>query len=203
MWSLLGRKAQVTAILAAGLLSAWAIDAVYALWLDKAPGALKILSLAVTIVATVLAIAAELSWRWLWRKIPLLGRKAFPDLNGKWTGTLQSTWINPDTGQPIPPIPAEITVRQGLFRTSVSLKTAESESHSTRCILERLADIGRFRIWYSYNNDPIARVRHRSSPHEGIAFIEYDPEKGSDYLTGRYYTARKTTGDIDVTRPAA
>jgi hypothetical protein len=202
MWSLLGRKAQVTTILAAGLLSAWAIDAVYALWLHREPGAVKILSLAVTIVGTVLAIAAELSWRWVWRKIPLLSRKAFPDLNGKWTGTLQSTWKDPDTGQSIAPIPTEITVRQGLFSTSVSLKTAESESHSTRCILERLADIGRFRIWYSYNNDPIARVRHRSSPHEGVAFLESDPDKGSDSLTGRYYTARKTTGDIEVTREA-
>lgn len=203
MWSLLGRKAQVTLILAAGLLSAWAIDAIYALWVDREPGAFKILSLAVTIVATVLAIAAELSWRWLWRKIPLLGHRAFPDLNGKWAGTLQSTWINPETGWPIAPIPTEVTVRQGLFSTSVSVKTAESESHSTRCILERLADIGRFRIWYSYNNDPIARVHHRSSPHEGVAFLECDPDKGSDYLTGRYYTARKSTGDIEVTREAA
>ncbi|MGX9105215.1 Cap15 family cyclic dinucleotide receptor domain-containing protein, partial [Escherichia coli] len=93
-----------------------------------------------------------------------------------------------------PPIPTEVTIRQRLFATSVSLKTGESESHSTRCLLERLTDIGRFRVWYSYNNDPVAQVRHRSSPHEGVAFLEFDPDAGPDRLTGRYYTARKTTG---------
>lgn len=68
--------------------------------------------------------------------------------------------------------------------------------------MERLADIGQFRIWYSYNNDPIALVRHRISPHEGGAFLECDPDKGSNSLTRRYYTARKTTGDIEVARQA-
>jgi len=161
---------------------------------------LKLLSLAITVVGTVLVLGAEASWRWIWRRLPMLGRKAFPDLNGKWAGTLISTWINPETGQALQPIPAEITIRQRLFATTVSLKTAESESHSTRCILERLPDIGRFRIWYSYNNDQLAQVRHRSSPHEGVAFLEFDPDVSSNSLTGRYYTARKTTGDIAVTR---
>ncbi|API59660.1 hypothetical protein BSL82_10285 [Tardibacter chloracetimidivorans] len=200
MWSLLGKKAQVSIILVAGLLSAWSIDAVYALALHKEAGLLKTLSLAVTIVGTILVAVAEAGWRWLWRQVPLLGRKAFPDLNGKWDGTLRSTWINPETGQPIDPIPTRITVRQRLFSTSVTLKTGESESHSTRCILERLPEIGRFRIWYSYNNDPIAQVRHRSSPHEGVAYLEFDPDASPDALVGRYYTARKTTGDIEVTR---
>lgn len=202
MWSLLGKKAQITIILAAGLLTAWTIDAGYALALHRDPGVLKLLSLAVTVVGTGLVLAAEACWRWVWRRAPVLGRKAFPDLNGKWTGTLASTWVNPETKQTLPPIPAEITIRQRLFATSVSLKTGESESHSTRCVLERLPDIGRFRVWYSYNNDPVAQVRHRSSPHEGVAFLEFDPDAGPDRLAGRYYTARKTTGDMEFTRQA-
>jgi hypothetical protein len=203
MWSLLGKKSQVTLILAAGLLTAWAVEGAYALALHRSPGFLKTLSLAVTIVGTILVAVAEAGWRSLWRRFPAIGRKAFPDLNGKWAGTLHSTWLDPQTGRAIDPIPAEITVRQGLFATSVSLKTAESESHSTRCILERFPDTGRFRIWYSYNNDPAARVRDRSSPHEGVAFLEFASEADAARLTGRYYTARKTTGDIDVTRAAS
>ena len=105
--------------------------------------------------------------------------------------------------QALPPISAEITIRQRLFASSVSLKTGESESHSTRCVLERLPEIGRFRIWYSYNNDPLAQVRHRSSPHEGVAFLEYDPDAETKKLVGRYYTARKTTGDIEVFRQSS
>ena len=200
MWSLLGKKTQIALILAAGLLAGWTIDAVLALTLHRNPGVLKTLSLAVTVVGTVFVAGAEASWRWLWRRAPVLSRRAFPDLNGKWVGTLNSTWISPETTEKVEPISAQITIRQGLFTTSVSLKTDESESHSTRCILERLSEIGRFRVWYTYNNEPSARVRHRSSPHEGVAFLEFSLETGSESLNGRYYTARKTTGDIEVIR---
>lgn len=31
-------------------------------------------------------------WRWLWRKVPLLNEKVFPDLNGTWDVELQSNW---------------------------------------------------------------------------------------------------------------
>ncbi|MGL1774778.1 hypothetical protein ACSTG3_23415, partial [Vibrio parahaemolyticus] len=71
----------------------------------------------------ILVFVAETCWRWIWRRVPILGRKAFPDLNGKWAGTLTSTWVNPETGQALPPIPTEVTIRQRLFATSVSLKT--------------------------------------------------------------------------------
>ena len=83
---------------------------------------------------------------------------------------------------------------------AVSLKTGESTSHSTRALLEKFSETSRFRIWYSYNNDPQAQYQHRSSPHEGVAFLELDADSDMNRLTGRYYTARRTTGDIDVVR---
>jgi hypothetical protein len=57
-----------------------------------------------------------------------------------------------------------------------------------RCFLERFPETAQFRIWYSYNNDPKALVRHRSSPHEGVAYLELDGNAGPSHLTGRYYT---------------
>lgn len=200
MWSLLSRKAQVSIILAFGGIAASAIEAAYALMVGRDPGAFKTFSLSVTAVTAILVFVGEASWRWVWSCVPILDRKAFPDLNGKWTGVLKSTWMNPETKLELGPIPTQITIRQRLFQTSVNLRTGESESLSTRCILERLPEIGRYRIWYSYNNDPIAQVRHRSSPHEGVAFLEIDPQADANRLSGRYYTARKTTGDIEVTR---
>jgi hypothetical protein len=164
------------------------------------PNNVKFVSLFVFIIGVVFAVVAEIAWRPLWRRFPLLQGKTFPDLNGSWSGTLVSTWVDPTTGSPKPPITTEIAIRQGLFTTSVSLRTGESTSHSTRSFLEHFRDTGRFRIWYSYNNDPQAQFQHRSSPHEGVAFLECDFSADPNRLTGRYYTARRTTGDIDVRR---
>jgi hypothetical protein len=200
MWSLLGRSTQLTIIVGAGFCLAWAYDAVYGFWTGQAPNNIKLVSLIVFIIGVVFAGVAEIAWRPLWRRFSLLQRKTFPDLNGSWKGTLTSTWVDPTTGSPKPPIPTEIIIRQGLFTTSVSLKTQESGSHSTRSFLEPFRDTGRFRIWYSYNNDPQAQFLHRSSPHEGVAFLECEFDADPDRLTGRYYTARRTTGDIDVRR---
>ena len=200
MWSLLPRKAQITLIVITGVALAWSYDAVYAYFAQQHPSMWKCATFAATVIGSVLVLAGELIWRWLWRKIPLLQTKAFPDLNGVWKGHLVSTWIDPATGQQKPPIPTEITIRQKLFSTSVTLMTGESKSHSTRCFLEPFYDRRTYRIWYSYNNDPHAQFVHRSSPHEGVAFLELDFDGDPSRLTGRYYTARHTTGDLDVKR---
>lgn len=200
MWSLLGRRTQLTIIVGASFCVAWAFDAAYQLLTGQAPNNIKFVSLFVFITGTVFAVIAEIAWRPLWRRFPLLQSKTFPDLNGTWKGTLTSTWVDPATGSPKPPIPTDIVIRQGLFSTFVSLKTGELGSHSTRSFLEPFRDTGRFRIWYSYNNDPQAQFLHRSSPHEGVAFLECEFDADPDRLTGRYYTARRTTGDIDVRR---
>lgn len=199
MWDLLPRKAQLTLIVLTALLCIRSYDVIASPFSLKDLTLWQSVTLSVTFVGTLLCAVAEFCWRWVWRKIPLLQRKVFPDLNGEWTGELASTWINPDTGQVLPPIPTKIEIRQGLFSTSVSLRTGESESHSKRVHLERLPDIGRFRIWYDYQNGPKAAVEHRSQPHAGFAYLEVD--RGNLHrIEGRYYTARKTTGDITVER---
>jgi hypothetical protein len=200
MWSLLGRKTQLTLIVGAALCLAWACDAAYQLLTGQVPDNLKFVSLFVFIIGVVLAALAEIAWRPLWQRFPLLQRKTFPDLSGTWKGTLISTWVDPATGSPEPPITTEIVIRQRLFTTLVSLKTKESTSHSTRSFLEPFRDTGRFQIWYSYDNDPKAQYQHRSTPHEGVGFLECEFDTDPNRLTGRYYTARRTAGDVDVRR---
>ena len=111
-----------------------------------------------------------------------------------------STWINPETGQRLPPIPTTIWIRQSLFTTSIKLRTGESTSYSKRCLLEADPDAGRFRFWYSYDNDPKAEFRYRSARHEGVAWLEMDLDADPEHLVGYYYTERKTSGDMDVQR---
>lgn len=203
MWSLLPRQRQLSIIVIATLLTAWAIDAIYTLLGGHTPGVGKVASLVVTLLGGILVTLFNATWRGLWRRFPALQRGAFPDLNGTWEGTLVSTWVDPETGKTKQPIPTTITIRQSLLSMVVSLKTGESTSHSTRALLERFSETSRFRVWYSYNNDPQAQYQHRSSPHEGVAFLELDTSSDMNRLTGRYYTARRTTGDIDVVRANA
>lgn len=146
MWSLLGNKTQVLILVGMGIVVAWALDAGYAFLVGHNTSPLHWISFATFIVGVVFAFIAENSWRWFWRKLPFLTRTVFPDLNGKWAGSLSSTWIDPTTGQPKPPIPTTITIRQTLLKTTVSLSTSESTSHSTRALLEPHYDIAHFRI---------------------------------------------------------
>lgn len=200
MWSLLSRRWQLMIVLGTGGLLAWSLSAAWGLLTGAEPSAIQRVSLVATIIGAGLATLAELVWKWLWRRFPAIEPKTFPDLTGVWEGTLVSTWIDPATGQPKPPIPTTITIRQGLFSTHVSLRTGESTSYSTRSFLEPFYDTRRYRVWYSYNNDPHAQFQNRSSPHEGVAFLEVDYDLDPERLIGRYYTARKTTGDLDVRR---
>src|SRR5216683_1427324 len=117
MWSLLPRRYQVLIVAGSGIITAWAIDGAYAWYAGHPAGPLKFVSLAATIVATLLVAIANFTWRPLWRKIPGLAKKTFPDLNGTWKGHLLSTWADPATGQQIPPIATTIDIKQGLFST--------------------------------------------------------------------------------------
>jgi hypothetical protein len=201
MWSLLPLRLQVTALAIANVLALSVLHAAYSYLHDgQTAGPFQWFAISVTIVTGGIISMAEGVWRWVWRMIPAIQGKAFPDLNGVWKGVLRSTWNNLETKQGIPPIDATITIRQRLFTTHVSLKTNESVSHSTRVWLERFPETRRFRIWYSYDNEPRAILQHRSPQHEGVAFLELNFDADQNRLIGSYYTARRTMGDIDVSR---
>jgi hypothetical protein len=200
MWQLLTWQKQALAVTALAILLAWAADALfYWLYGERAP-LLHLISLFATIITVVVAGAASLTWRRLWRKFPVIARKTFPDLNGTWEGTLVSTWVDPATGKSPPPISVTIWIRQTPFSVSIKLRTAESTSHSTRCVLEAEHQAGRFRVWYSYDNQPKAEVAHRSARHEVVAWLEMDIDADQNRLAGQYYTSRRTTGDIALRR---
>jgi SMODS-associating 2TM, beta-strand rich effector domain len=82
---------------------------------------------------------------------------------------------------------------------SIKLRTGESSSYSTRYVLEADHDAGRFRIWYSYDNQPRAEVSHRSA-REGVGWLETDIDADPNRLAGQYYSSRRTTGDMIFSR---
>jgi hypothetical protein len=200
MWQLLSWKKQIGVTTAVVIIFAWGIDAAVEWFQGERASLLKFTSLIAMLITVVVAGAASLTWRHIWRRFPFVARKTFPDLTGTWEGTLHSTWIDPATGQPKLPIPTTIWIRQGLFSTSIRLRTGESFSYSTRCTLEADHDAGRFRVWYSYDNQPNAEVVYRSARHEGVAWLEMDIDAGPDRLAGQYYSSRRTSGDMEFRR---
>lgn len=147
---------------------------------------------------TVYVCAVFVFTKWLWRLRIFKGWLVpFPDLQGTWKGTIQSTWKDP-SGQEIPPIQVILVVRQTFSTVSCTMFTAESESFSTA------AQIGRDEtdetVWlnYNYTNRPKATIRGRSAIHEGAARLRVVTSPLFK-LEGEYWTGRCTTGDVVLT----
>jgi hypothetical protein len=87
MWHLIPWGKQVLIVTAVAMMLAWAADGV-AEWLQdgRAP-LLKFISVFATIIAVGVAGIASRTWRYLWRRFPLMARKTFPDLNGTWVAS--------------------------------------------------------------------------------------------------------------------
>lgn len=136
---------------------------------------------------------------WVWRLPFLQGWIIpFPDLQGTWQGTLNSTWINPDTGNTPPPIPVILVIKQSFESISCVMYTKESSSYSTAALLSREDDSGIEDLSYMYTNTPELTARSRSPRHDGAAILRIitTPERS---LQGEYWTNRKTTGTISLT----
>ncbi|MCA8891980.1 MAG: hypothetical protein KDA56_09215 [Hyphomonas sp.] len=152
------------------------------------------------LVGTGAVLLLNSSWRWVWKKAPALSTVIFPDLTGEWKGVLHSSWVNPETNEKVPPIKVRFFISQSLLSFGITLQTKESKSYSNRYWLERRPDQHCYRLWYTYTNEPKQAFRFRSSEHAGVAFLELDLSSSRDHLTGRYFTSRNTTGDIELER---
>jgi hypothetical protein len=150
-------------------------------------------------VATVdlLLIGVFVKWAWKWRLfhdwlVP------FPNLEGTWQGVILSSWINPKTNNKVAPIPCILSIKQTFTRISCVMRTLEMASYSFAEEFRIEGDNQIRQLCYSYTSKPFPSVTDRSPIHEGtIVFsIIGKPVKR---LSGHYWTARKTTGEIELT----
>jgi len=149
-------------------------------------------------VVTIYVLLVLIFTNWAWRLPIFKGWLVpFPDLQGTWKGTLQSTWIDPATSQKIQPKDVMLVIKQTFSNISCVMYTDESNSFSNTAQINQDDDSGIFRLSYNYTNRSKANVRDRSVIHDGAAILKVitEPEKS---LEGEYWTSRKTTGDISV-----
>lgn len=150
-------------------------------------------------VVTVDLLVVTVFVKWGWRLRLFHGWLVhFPDLTGTWVGSIQSEWINPQTNHPLPPIPAMLTVKQSFFHVSCVMHTTEMRSHSyvEGFLIDKDRQIRQ--LAYGYTSRPRISVADRSAPHDGSVLFDVI-EKPRRKLKGRYWTERKTTGEIDLT----
>ncbi len=133
-------------------------------------------------------------WAWKW-KIFKGWLVPFPDLNGTWHGTISSTWVDPESGKTVDPIPAILTIRQTFGRISCVIRTAEMASHSVAEDFQIDDDNQIRQLAYLYSSKPVHGVSERSAQHNGAIILDVI-ETPSRKLKGEYWTQRKTTGHI-------
>ncbi len=81
----------------------------------------------VTIDLLIIMLFTKWGWKW---KVFRGWLVPFPNLNGSWTGNIDSDWNNPKTGKGVPPIPVLLTVNQSFFHISCKMMTGEMDSFS-------------------------------------------------------------------------
>jgi len=147
-------------------------------------------------VVTADTILFGLFARYFWKsKIFQSWLVPFPDLNGTWHGTIESTWVNPETKQRLPPIKAAIAIKQSFLGLSCTMFTKEMISKSCNASFKIDGDNHEKKLIYTYVSTPDATVRQRSAVHYGTAKFDII-QKPSKHLEGDYWTDRKTTGSM-------
>ena len=137
-----------------------------------------------------------IKWMWKWKIFhPWL--VPFPNLSGKWSGTIKSNW---EGGNP-EPIPTRVTITQNFFNIQVRINTEESRSYSIGASFDIDKDRGFQQLFYSYLNTPKSGVRDRSQIHYGSTLLNFEGSNVNK-MEGEYWTSRETTGEITLIKDA-
>lgn len=150
----------------------------------------------VVVGVTVVAMIGYERWFWRWPGLRRLAHR--PDLQGTWSGVLRSSWIDPATGQTVPPILVYLAITQTFSTVAPRLLTAESSSESVAGSLTVARNATPAIVWSTYINTPGVLIQGRSRTHHGALRLEV--HGAPDRLTGTYWTDRSTAGEIVLDR---
>jgi len=121
-----------------------------------------------------------------------------PDLRGTWKVELQSSWVDPDTGEQVDPIIGYASVRQSLTFLSLRLMTKESRSVLVAHSIEQQEDDDLFKLVAVYRNEPQIELQGvRSEIHHGSFALEVHGTPPYE-LQGHYWTDRATRGSMKL-----
>ncbi len=157
--------------------------------------ALKVAYKTIPLILILWLCFAVFAWKWRIFKGWLV---AFPNLDGTWEGAIQTTWKDTEGNTP-GPIPAILTIKQTFGRVSGVMRTAEMSSWSYLADFWLDNDEQIRKVGFNYTSSPSLTLAERSQPHDGAMVLEIIGDPVTK-LKGTYWTTRKTTGEITLTK---
>lgn len=150
---------------------------------------------------TVITLTTVIFCKFLW-KFKLFSKwlVLVPNLNGNWDGSIQSDWINPQTHEKTPLIKTQLLIKQSLFKISCIMKTGEMKSKSVSSSFIINPDNQEYSLLYTYISVPKQPIQERSRIHYGTMLFDMDSNYDVTKITGNYWTGRKTSGFITLTK---
>ena len=156
-----------------------------------------------SVVVSSLVVIRYVFDRFLWR-LPILHDWFVkrPDLRGTWRVELQSSYINPKTGERVPTIVCYMGVEQTLSQIQMHLMTSESESWFIADHIRPSPSSNGYQVIGVYTNEPKIHLRDEriSEIHKGALIIDtHGSSVRPNTLKAQYWTDRKTNGTMDFT----
>lgn len=148
-------------------------------------------------VATVLTISVYVFDTWLWRCRIFHGWLVKrPNIRGTWRVQIDSSFVDPSTGEKSPPIVGFFVVRQRYFGLGMRLLTKESTSTLQAWSIRDDED-GVYTVSAIYQNEPRIGVRDQSEIHHGSFLLHCSGHLPASLL-GHYWTDRNTRGELSL-----
>ena len=129
---------------------------------------------------------------WRVKSLHSLGLVKIPDLNGRWAGSVDSSY-----GANGSMYPVSLSITQTWSKIAIRLDADNSSSYSQTGVIRNL-DLATPELAYIYWNEPKHHAVDSMEAHRGTAILELS----GTTLTGLYYTGRgrREAGAIKVTR---
>lgn len=177
----------------------------------------RTLTLSLSLVPMIAGLlGATPLWRWVWRKIPVLGEWIFPDLNGEWAtkmttnfGTIAEfhpDFADVDKSKFNKEIPGRFEIKANWFRIFIRFDSLNEYSTSDTITVypKKDPETGRNILTYVYRNSTSRPLPTDEQSHLGAAYLEIAPK--ADVMKGSYWTNRmaskglNTAGTLVATR---
>jgi hypothetical protein len=114
-------------------------------------------------IVSIITVIGVLFNKYLWKlKIFQRWLVHIPNLNGTWTGYIESDYINKETGKAIDPIDTKLTIKQSLLHISCVMETNEMKSYRKLSGFNIDKDNQIHQLIYVYLSEPNQKIQQRS-----------------------------------------
>ncbi len=148
----------------------------------------KLLTIAsVMSLSFVFLLTTSLFARKIWALFRFFNKNLYPDLNGEWSGTIETS-----EGEKLE---VRAIVKQGLLRTELDMHGRTFKSLTLECT--PTMEFGQKKLYYVYRTTP---KKPSWAPYDGATLLDVVDSDDGLRLSGKYYTERLKNGRISLSK---